>query len=72
MVTSECEWKSDLFQQILISEHINIVMYKNEYERVFSALFIKHCIFFVILTSYFLQINALNDKMFIWNLGEMC
>ncbi len=28
--------------------------------------------FFVILTScLFLQINVLNDDMFIWNLGEM-
>ena len=32
----------------------------------------EHCIFFVIQTiCHFLQINALNDNIFIWNLAEM-
>ncbi len=28
-IHESCEWKSYLFHQILISEHISIVMYKN-------------------------------------------
>ncbi len=53
-----CDCKSGLFIQILIYE-------------LFSALFEvwKHLIFFVILTI-FCTSNALNDYVFIWNVGE--